>query len=77
VARRLPASSVRAVEAGLADPPGEEGVGVAGGGREEEAGGFAGDVGDAGELAAAGDDGLRRGLVWGSFYFARVRGDRR
>ncbi len=57
VARRLPASSVRACEVGLADPPLEQGVGVAGGGREEEAGGFVGDVGDAGELAAAGDDG--------------------
>ena len=44
-------------EIGLAEPPGEEGVGVAGGGREEEASGFVGDVGDEGELAAAGDDG--------------------
>ena len=57
VARRLPASSVRAVRPGLTDPPFEEGVGVAGGGGEEEAGGLVGDVGDAGQLAAAGDDG--------------------
>ncbi len=43
-------------ESGLAQPPGEQGVGVARGGREEEARGLAGDVGDARELAAAGDD---------------------
>ena len=44
------------VEACLADPPLEEGVGVAGGGGEVEAGGFVWDVRDTGELAAAGED---------------------
>ncbi len=68
------AEVARVVGAGLktclAEPPLDEGVGVAGGWREEESRGLAGDVGDAGELAAAGDDaggaGCRRGLGHGA-----------